>query len=345
MALDKTQVQKIIKLKQMDEINRENGESGKSNASIAEEVLGNRAAESTVRRVWKSFKKEGEYRGVTLHSLKAENSQQEDKSYLPKILCLDIETAPILGAVWSLWKQNVGLNQINSDWFILSYAAKWVGNAPDDIYYDDMRGKVSSEDDTHLLDQLWKLLDEADICLTQNGVSFDLPRIRARMVLNGYKPFSSIKHIDTLQIAKKEFKFTSNKLAYMTDKLCTDYKKLDHGKFTGFALWSEMMKDNIEAFYECEEYNKYDVLSLEELYFKLAPWSSNHVNFNLYREDNEVICRCGSHNVKEEVGKFAYTGVSKFQQYRCLDCGATTRGRINLFSKEKRASLQMNIAG
>lgn len=37
----------------------------KSNRDIAEEVLGNRKAESTVRRVWKEFCKKGHYRAVT----------------------------------------------------------------------------------------------------------------------------------------------------------------------------------------------------------------------------------------------------------------------------------------
>ncbi|CAJ6797142.1 RNase H superfamily protein [Burkholderia pseudomallei] len=39
----------------------------------------------------------------------------------PRILSLDIETSPILGYVWSLWKQNVSLNQIHSEWCILSF--------------------------------------------------------------------------------------------------------------------------------------------------------------------------------------------------------------------------------
>ena len=34
----------------------------------------------------------------------------------PKVLVYDIETAPILGHVWRLWDQNVGLNQIVSDY-------------------------------------------------------------------------------------------------------------------------------------------------------------------------------------------------------------------------------------
>lgn len=264
------------------------------------------------------------------------------KSHLPKVLSLDIETAPIRAAMWSMWQKGVGLNQIETDWFILSAAAKWLGEPEDDIFYKDMRGKVHTEDDTHILDMLWKLLDEADILLTQNGVKFDLPKIKARMILMGYKPFSPVKHIDTLIIAKREFNFTSNKLAYMADKLCEKYKKFDHGKFAGYELWSEMLKDNPEAFDECELYNKYDILSLEELYLKMAAWDTKHVNFNLYNENEEHVCRCGSRAVVES--GFAYTGVSKFQQYRCLDCGATTRGRVNLFSKEKRKSLHMNVA-
>lgn len=263
------------------------------------------------------------------------------KRHLPKVLVLDIETAPIKSWVWGLWKNNVGLNQISSDWFILSYAAKYLGE--DTIYYDDMRGKVDTEDDTHLLDGLWKLLNDTDIVLTQNGVSFDIPKIKARMLLNGYMPFSPVKHIDTLQIAKKEFNLTSNKLEYMTDKLCTEHKKLKHSNYSGFDLWAGMMRDELGAFEECEVYNIEDILSLEELYHKLAPWHTKHVNFNLYTEDEKHVCRCGSESVVED--GYAYTSVSKFRQYRCLDCGATTRGRKNLFSKEKRASLHMNVAG
>lgn len=268
-------------------------------------------------------------------------SQISMKSHLPKVLSLDIETAPIRAAMWSMWQKGFGLNQIENDWFILSAAAKWLGEPEANIFYNDMRGIVSTEDDTHILDMLWKLLDEADILLTQNGLKFDLPKIKARMILMGYKPFSPVKHIDTLQIAKREFNFTSNKLAYMTDKLCEKYKKLDHGKFSGYELWAEMLKDNIEAWDECEIYNKYDILSLEELYFKMAAWDTKHVNFNLYSDNEEHVCRCGSRAVVEN--GYAYTGVSKFQQYRCLDCGATTRGRVNLFSKDKRKTLHMNI--
>ncbi len=256
-----------------------------------------------------------------------------------KVLLLDIETAPLRSYTWGLWQQNVGLNQIDAEWFILSAAAKWMGS--DEVFYKDLRGVVQKEDDTPILDMMWKLLDEADVIITQNGKKFDAKKLNARLILNGYKPPSPYKHIDTLQIAKAVFGFTSNKLEWMTDKLCVKYKKQKHNKFSGFELWKEMLNDNIEAWEECETYNKYDVLSLEELYTKLAPWDKTHPNFNLFREDTEHVCRCGSKAVVED--GFAYTAKSKFQQYRCLDCGATTRSSKNLFSKEKRDSLQLNV--
>jgi DNA polymerase III alpha subunit (gram-positive type) len=259
----------------------------------------------------------------------------------PKVLVFDIEISPILGSVWSLWKQNVRLNQIVNDWFVLSYAAKWLGS--DVVMYEDLRGSVKEEDDSLLLQDMWTLLDEADIVITQNGIRFDAKKLNARFILNGFQPPSGYKHIDTLVIAKKVFGFTSNKLEYMTDKLCTVYKKLKHAKFAGFDLWKECLADNIEAWNEMEEYNCHDVLSLEELYHKLAPWDKRHPNFNLYTEGCEHVCLCGSTDIVEN--DFAYTAVSKFQRYRCTNCGKETRGRKNLFSKEKRASLHVNVAG
>ena len=49
----------------------------------------------------------------------------------PVITVIDIETAPIVAHVWRLFDNNVGLNQIEQDWSILSYTAKTLDpNAP-----------------------------------------------------------------------------------------------------------------------------------------------------------------------------------------------------------------------
>ncbi len=255
----------------------------------------------------------------------------------PKILALDIETAPVLGYVWALFDQNVALNQIEKDWHVLSWAAKWVGDAPSKTMYMDQRNAKNIEDDSRILKKIWELIDESDIVLTQNGKKFDLKKLNARFIQHGFQPPSSYKHIDTLVIAKKHFAFTSNKLEYMTDKLCKKYKKLKPSKFPGFYMWKECLAGNKEAWDEMEKYNRYDVLSLEELYTKLQPWDSS-INFNLYDNSSSTVCPCGSPTFISK--GFRYTTSGKYARFKCKGCGAETQGRDNLFSKEKRASLR-----
>ena len=60
----------------------------------------------------------------------------------PKIGLIDIETAPIEAHVWGLWDQNVGLNQIKTDWAALSIAAKWMHE--DEVWYEDTQHKATS---------------------------------------------------------------------------------------------------------------------------------------------------------------------------------------------------------
>lgn len=258
----------------------------------------------------------------------------------PKILTIDIETSPITASVWRCWKQNVGLNQIQTDWYVISFAAKWFHE--DEVVYMDKRDSWQDEDDKELLEHIWKLLDEADIIVTQNGKGFDEKKLNARFIFNGMQPPSSYRHIDTLEIAKRHFGFTSNKLEYMTEKLCKTYKKLLHQKFPGFYLWKECLENgNLEAWDEMQDYNINDVLSLEELYTILRPWYKAHPNVNLYYDDNKVRCKCGSEHM--EHNGYVYTNLSKFDRFRCGDCGGEVRGRVNLLPKDKRESLRGNI--
>lgn len=107
----------------------------------------------------------------------------------PKILFLDIETAPIVADVWKLWDNNVALNQIIKDWSILAWAAKWRGQKK--IYYQDTGSQKDFRDDKKILPALWKLMDEADIIVGQNSKKFDVKKINARFIINkinGGKP-------------------------------------------------------------------------------------------------------------------------------------------------------------
>ena len=315
--------------------------AGIGSRKIAEELFGSKTKKSTVNYLYNSILQDRLY-FWSISEYKKFNLRSQHDSKHPKILVLDIETAPLQAALWSMWQQGIGLNMIQKEWYLLAFAAKWLGEPEESTVYMDMRGRVDTEDDTPLLDKLWKMMDEADFLLTQNGVKFDDKKIKARFVMQGYQPPSSYRHIDTLQIAKREFGFTSNKLEWMTDKLCTKYKKLKHGEFAGYELWKQCLAENPKAWAEMEKYNRYDVLSLEELYSILAPWDRKHPNFNVYNISETSRCRCGSETFIKK--GFAYSNMSKFQRYKCSECGAESRGRTNLLDKEKRASLMVNIA-
>lgn len=72
---------------------------------------------------------------------------------MAKILIVDIETAPKLAYVWGFWNTNVGLNQTLSSTYIMSYAAKWLGD--EGVAYAETR----TEDDLTLREQLSAYFD------------------------------------------------------------------------------------------------------------------------------------------------------------------------------------------
>lgn len=248
-----------------------------------------------------------------------------------RVLLYDIETAPLLAYAWSIWEQNIGLNQIKHDWYVLAWAAKWLNDPASKIMQMSQKSADNVEDDTKLLRGIHKLLCKADVVITQNGKRFDQKKLNARFIQAGMKPPPNIHHIDTHEIAKRHFAFTSNKLEYLSDKLCTKYKKL---KTSGFDLWAKCMKGDQAAWSQMEKYNKYDVLALEEVYHKLAPWD-NRLNFSIFNPSETYVCKCGSdHGIKQG---FMFTSQGKYQKYQCQKCGAWSRDRNNLRDKNKRA--------
>lgn len=205
---------------------------------------------------------------------------------IPKVLILDIETAPMLSYVWGLFDQNIPLNMIRRDWFILSWTAKWLHE--DKVMYKDQRGKKgkSLENDKTLLTPLHKLMDEADIIIGQNSNAFDLKKLNSKFLEHNMGVPSPFKKIDTYLLAKRHFSLTSNKLEYMSKKFNKTYKKQDHEEFSGFKLWDECLKGNLKAWKSMEKYNNFDVLATEELFLRLAEFDKTEVVASAIRAFN-----------------------------------------------------------
>jgi hypothetical protein len=251
----------------------------------------------------------------------------------PKILLFDIENSPNTAYIWGLWQETTSSEMVEMPWFMLCWAAKWLGEKK--IYSSALvdfpkNYKKNSEDDKMILQTLWNLLDEADIVIAHNGKSFDVRKANARFVMNRMPPPSPYKVVDTLLEARKYFFFTSNKLNDLGKYLgCGE--KVETG---GFKLWKQCMAGDLKAWERMVRYCKNDVVLLEKIYLKLRPYMATHPNINIYTDNNSPQCpKCASKNVKKE--GFAYTDVSKYQRYSCLDCKGWFRGRENLRKKIK----------
>lgn len=255
----------------------------------------------------------------------------------PKVLILDIETAPIEAHVWRLFDQNVGLNQILHDTSIMAYSAKWLDQKK--IHYYDTSKQKNYRDDKKILLPLWKLLDEADIVVGQNSKQFDVKKINSRFIIqniNKGHPPSDYRQHDTKVMAKKIFGFTSNRLEYLAKTLNLSVKKMTVREFDGHHLWIECLNGNKKAWREMKAYNCADLLATEELYKKLLAWD-NSINPNVYHNQHSNVCSCGSDQFVK--WGFRFTNGGKFQRYKCESCGKDHVSKENYWSLKKRKKM------
>lgn len=241
----------------------------------------------------------------------------------PKIVLFDIETAPNLSWVWGWYEQNV--IDVECPWYILSFAYKFLGE--DETYVHalcDYPGyKKDRENDLSLCQDLWKVFDEADVLIGHNSDAFDIKKANARFVAHGFKPPSPYKSVDTLKLAKRNFKFDSNKLGNLGDFLGLG-GKVPH---TGFSLWRGCMDGDPKAWATMKDYNARDVELLEKVYEQLRPWAVNHPDLSVFHEGPDHICpSCQSTKVQRRGMYVART--RKYQRYACTDCGAWSKGEL-----------------
>lgn len=239
-----------------------------------------------------------------------------------KILLIDIETAPISALVWRVWKENIAIDQIESDWFMLCWSAKWLNDSH--ILGERLTSKEAKDkNDERITKALWKLFDQADFVVAHNGDKFDIPKINSRFLIHKLPPPKPYRSIDTLRIAQKKFGFSHNKLDYLAKQFGLD-RKLK----TEFSLWVDCMNGDDKALEYMLKYNKKDILVLEEVYYKLRGWMDSHPNVNMFQSKSGC-AHCGSENIKSN--GYYTTQLNKYKSWQCEDCGA--------FSRETKHSL------
>ncbi|MFI5405011.1 MAG: ribonuclease H-like domain-containing protein [Nitrososphaerales archaeon] len=244
----------------------------------------------------------------------------------PKILLLDIETAPAIAYVWTIWETNIGINQIIKDGYVICWSAKWLGSKEvmsDSVHKYCKPSEYDSIGEKKIALSIWKLLDQADIVVTHNGDSFDLKWLNGIFIKHGIPPLPAVRSIDTLKEARKVGRFISNKLDFLVRKFKLG-QKISTG---GFELWDSCLVGQKLAWDRMLTYCKHDTRLLEKLYLTLKPYIKNHPNLALITHPNtkgvHTCPACGSDKVQKK--GFFYTNTGKYQRFRCDACGKNAR--------------------
>lgn len=235
---------------------------------------------------------------------------------MAKILHFDIESSPNIGYTWGRYEQNV--LAFTQESYMLCYAYAWndgpvrVVSLPDFLNYEP-----HSPNDSRLVQSLWELFNEADIIVAHNAKQFDIKYANGRFLANNLTPPSGYQVIDTLLIARANFKLNSNKLDDLGKTLRLG-RKIETG---GFDLWLGCMRGDVKSWKKMCKYNKQDVVLLREVYYRLRSWMKNHPNLNMINEVERAKCGvCQSDHVQKKGIEFK--GNQKSQRWKCQDCGA-----------------------
>ena len=236
-----------------------------------------------------------------------------------KILLLDIESSPNTAHVWGLWQQNVSINQLMESSYVLCYAAKWYGDK--EVMFDS----VHKSRPKTMLKGIHGLLNDADAVVHYNGTKFDIPTLNKEFLLHSFNPPSPYKQIDLLRVVRSNFRFPSNKLDYVAQRLNLG-KKHEH---EGHELWVKCMNGDKDAWKRMEKYNVQDVVLLENLYGHLLPWIKSHPNHNLF-SDGHVCPNCSSSSLQRRGTAISATGT--YQRYQCRSCGTWSQSTKSIKS-------------
>lgn len=251
-----------------------------------------------------------------------------------KTLIYDLEVSGSLGWAYGQWQTN--MIKVEQPPILLALSWKWLGDKKvKGVTLRDFK-QASNYDDSGIVHKLWGLLDECNIAVAYNGKKFDNKMANTFFIRHHLEPVSPYLEFDPLQVARRYFKFDNNKLDYLGKLLLGEGKtevtygdcwdKLLHGAVKEQKKYAGLMK----------RYCDQDVKLLEDIYYKLLPWSNNHPNMALCAGVDYVCPRCGKDS-KFKVKAYRRTGVQITAiQFQCKNCkGYVTRP----LSKEERIEL------
>lgn len=229
-----------------------------------------------------------------------------------KRLFFDIEVSPNIVTSWNIGRKiNIDYHNIVKERAIITVCWKWEGeNKIHNLNWN-------KGDDKKLVQEFAKIINSADEVIGHNGDQFDIKWFRTRCILHGVSIIPDIQSVDTLKLARKGFRFNSNRLDYIAKYLGVGRKIK-----TEPDLWSRIIFNNEKkALDDMVKYCKMDVEVLEKVFQKLDPYCA-HKSHKAVAEGGEPhhCPKCSSKRVISNGVRTMANGLKK-RRMQCVDCG------------------------
>lgn len=252
------------------------------------------------------------------------------KNKEPRIMWYDLETSPLKAWIWSLGKQVVRHDQLDSkhnnfDVICVTYC-----------FNDGKPAKVlgwgyEQQNSKKMIKEFIKIAKTADIIIGKNNVRFDDRRVNTLAFIHGLEGISEIigKTDDLEKQMRKFFTFPTTRLDYISDILGLGGKiKM---KFDDWINIVEKDKKNgLKAYNKMLKYGLKDVEDTRAIWNKMSKYFKPKINMSVFNSDH-VCTNCGSKNIKANGTRIQ--GRTVYQQFFCNDHGGYA-GRKTLGSNK-----------
>lgn len=178
-------------------------------------------------------------------------------------------------------------------------------------------------------------MDEADIVVAHNGQRFDVKKANMFFLKHGLPPTSPFKVVDTLKVAKRHFGFDSNSLASLAIRMGCTYKE-DSG---GIMMMNRAVEGDKEAQAHMERYCNGDIQSMYEIEQKMHSYNAYHPNIST----GHNCPKCQSVSLEKRGFTLTDSKKSKYQRYRCNDCGSWSQDRKNLLTNAEKNNILYTV--
>jgi hypothetical protein len=212
-----------------------------------------------------------------------------------RIMVYDIETSQAEFKLWWPGKQYVGYNAMTKEPQIISIAWKWLGE--DKVFTDYWDMKTHSDRD--LMERFLVEYNKADMVIGQNNDRFDNRWINARALKHSLYVNTHIRSFDIMKQNKRLFRLPSYSMKFMCEFLGITLKQ----NHEGIHMWN-MVEDGTSAqqkeyMRKMLDYNIGDIVSTEEMYYKIRPYMGNMIHVGALIGKGKYSCpNCGGEDIE-----------------------------------------------